>query len=600
MEIFDLYLESSSLSYSYESPLRYPGGKRRAIKLIPQFFPKNLKTLVSPFFGGGSIELYCAAMGVKVNGYDNFEPLANFWKTLFFNPDELANEVEKHHPLSKEAFYELQEKQKSLPEGIEKAAIFYVLNRASFSGITLSGGMSPNHPRFTPASIDRLRTFQNPNVEVEQGDFRETIISHPNEFLYLDPPYLVENNLYGENGNLHREFDHQFLFEMLKNRENWILSYNNTEEIQKMYQGFRQVNPYWKYGMPKDKSPNETLIFSHDIPISDIDFDKPTVFQTALSSSVDTSFSDSERLQLECLEGIIEKGLKTFVEVGEALLEIKKEKLYRVGYATFDEYCQKRWGIGIRQSQRLIRASKVVHNLQKDDQLVVLPTSEYQIRTLAELEPEQQRQVWQEVTQNNENVTGKLVEEAVKSLNPNDATENCPSISDADIKTIQNTSLQVHFSSESYEWYTPKNIIDATIHLMGEIDLDPCSNSSVNPNVPAKKHFTKLENGLIISWNGNVYMNPPYGKEIKEWVQKLIHHYTNNDISQGIALLPARTDTEWFHLMRAYPRCFLKGRLNFSGHENAAPFPSVVFYLGNRVSQFKEAFREFGDIFRLL
>lgn len=160
--------------------------------------------------------------------------------------------------------------------------------------------------------------------------------------------------------------------------------------------------------------------------------------------------------------------------------------------------------------------------------------------------------------------------------------------------------LGVHFSSETAEWNTPSEIIERVLALFGgRIDLDPCSNSTTKPNVPAAKHFTAKENGLSRVWKGRVYMNPPYGQDIGGWVEHLCTQYEAGGVLEGIALVPARTDTEWFERFREYRRCFLRGRLRFSGHENTAPFPSMVVYLGTRTSRFARVFGRLGDVYEL-
>lgn len=593
-----IYESSRAVSYSYESPLRYPGGKSRAVQMITRFLPPHIKTLCSPFLGGGAVELYCAAMGVKVQAYDKFIPLVNFWQQLLSQPAALHQQVQSYHPLDKDRFYALQNQQtigeeskSTRLDSLDKAAQFYVLNRASFSGSTLSGGMSPGHPRFNQRAIGKLADFHNPNLLVKQADFQDSLAKHTEDFLYLDPPYWLKQKLYGQKGDLHQAFDHGALGQWLKKRNQWILSYNDCETVRQLYDGFRQIKPYWKYGMAENKTSNELLIFSHDLTINPFMDEGMNRFQAPISLPTQKEISKQEKEQLVLYERIIEKGLKTFVEVGEALMEIKQARLYRQQYPNFDDYCQKRWGIGIRQSQRLIRAAKVVQNLQtKGDPRVALPRSERQIRPLAGLPADQQCEIWREVSQEHAIVTGKQIEEKVKSL------------SEYHDKAIEEATRNgnIHFNSESYEWYTPHHIIDATLSVLEQIDLDPCSNSNINPNIPAFKHFTKVENGLSLPWHGRVYLNPPYGKEIKSWVQKLNEHYAKSDICEAIALLPARTDTEWFYYLREYPRCFLKGRLNFSNHENTAPFPSVVFYLGGKIERFKQGFAELGDIFQLL
>ena len=259
--------ENIDLNYSTRSPLRYPGGKTRGVEFITRFFPKNLDKLLSPFFGGGSIELYAAARGIKVYGYDIFSPLIEFWQCLTTQPNELADEVEKYFPLPKEKFYELQQTQMQFKNKLKRAAVYYVLNRSSFSGATLSGGMSPEHPRFTWSSIERLRNFYNPNIEVGTADFRELIVKHPFTFAYLDPPYIIHSSLYGKKGDAHKDFHHEALANVLKKREHWILSYNDCEEIRDLYAGFHILTPNWKYGMSNDKTSKEVLIFSKDFKI---------------------------------------------------------------------------------------------------------------------------------------------------------------------------------------------------------------------------------------------------------------------------------------------------------------------------------------------
>ena len=155
----------------------------------------------------------------------------------------------------------------------------------------------------------------------------------------------------------------------------------------------------------------------------------------------------------------------------------------------------------------------------------------------------------------------------------------------------------VHFSSESNEWTTPKTIVDRTIHLLGSIDLDPCSNSYITPNIPATKHYTIDDDGLSEFWHGRVYMNPPYGEEIGNWTEKLRTEYEEGRTTQGIALIPSRTDTEWFRGMDTFPRCNIWGRLKFSEYGNSAPFPSVVIYLGNNITGFIEIFCDIGSVF---
>lgn len=260
--------ENVDIEYSSKSILRYPGGKTRGVEFITRFIPFGVDEILSPFLGGGSIELALAAKGKIVYGYDLFNPLVEFWQSLLKNPTILADKVLKYFPLTKERFYELQNAQDSFATKLERAAVFYVLNRCSFSGATLSGGMSPNHPRFTLTAIERLRCFNNPNIRVKRADFTESLARHPNIFAYLDPPYLIRNSLYGKKGDAHRYFDHYGLAKVLINRENWLLSYNDCDEIRDLYDGHHMITPNWKYGMSNDKSSREILIFSKNFKVN--------------------------------------------------------------------------------------------------------------------------------------------------------------------------------------------------------------------------------------------------------------------------------------------------------------------------------------------
>lgn len=160
------------------------------------------------------------------------------------------------------------------------------------------------------------------------------------------------------------------------------------------------------------------------------------------------------------------------------------------------------------------------------------------------------------------------------------------------------STMAVHFSSETPEHYTPSVIIDAAIACMGGIDLDPCSNSKTTPNVPAATHYTREDDGLSQEWHGCVYMNPPYGREIDDWVAKLVSEYEAGNVTEAIALVPSRTDTQWWQRLREYHVCLVSGRLKFIGNNDPAPFPSAVFYLGQNIGRFVWAFEELGDIWR--
>ena len=137
------------------------------------------------------------------------------------------------------------------------------------------------------------------------------------------------------------------------------------------------------------------------------------------------------------------------------------------------------------------------------------------------------------------------------------------------------------FSSATDEWATPQEFFD---ELNGEFHftLDPAASEE---NHKCETFFTKEQNGLTRRWGGHtVFCNPPYGREIGKWVQKAWEEHKTNG-NTVVMLLPARTDTRWFHEFiygKAEIR-FVRGRLKFGNATNSAPFPSmVVVWRGDR------------------
>ena len=243
------------------SPLRYPGGKTRAVSHILPLIPESERLICSPFTGGGSIELACVDQGRTVRGYDVFKPLTRFWYYQIYSPQSLANLVKSYYPLDKSRFSDLQKRLLTIND-FDMAAAYYVLNRSSFNGTALSGGMSKGHPRFTKTAIQRIRSFNVKGFTVERIDFKESIPRNKDAFLYLDPPYLNGEKLYGVKGDVHENFDHGHLRKLLGERGRWLLSYNDCPEIRGMYSGYEIRKAAWSYGMGNDKKSNEIIILS--------------------------------------------------------------------------------------------------------------------------------------------------------------------------------------------------------------------------------------------------------------------------------------------------------------------------------------------------
>lgn len=137
---------------------------------------------------------------------------------------------------------------------------------------------------------------------------------------------------------------------------------------------------------------------------------------------------------------------------------------------------------------------------------------------------------------------------------------------------------KVLYSSRSEAWETPQDFFD-NLNDEFHFDLDACA---IPENAKCERFFTPEQDGLSQPWTGNVWCNPPYGKDISKWIAK-----AQNEIKQNanvvVLLVPARTDTRWFHdYLYNKPNVelrFVKGRLKFGGSTNCAPFPSMVAIL---------------------
>lgn len=137
-----------------------------------------------------------------------------------------------------------------------------------------------------------------------------------------------------------------------------------------------------------------------------------------------------------------------------------------------------------------------------------------------------------------------------------------------------NTDLM--FSSEDTSWETPSLLFN-TLNSEFNFTLDPCCTKST---AKCNKYYTEKENGLIQDWSQDVvFVNPPYGKQVKFWVEKAFNEYIKG--STVVMLLPARTDTKWFHdyIYGIAEIRFMKGRVKFLINKkelNSAPFPSMI------------------------
>ena len=147
---------------------------------------------------------------------------------------------------------------------------------------------------------------------------------------------------------------------------------------------------------------------------------------------------------------------------------------------------------------------------------------------------------------------------------------------------------KLHFSSNSDDWSTPQELFDQLSILYGPFDLDVCADKN---NAKCKRFYTKQDNGLVQSWHKDgkiIWMNPPYGRNIGLWVRKAFIESLHD--CKVVCLLPARTDTKWFHnyVMKAYDLIFYEGRIKFGGHNNSAPFPSMIVVFRDGTNLFED------------
>ena len=243
-----------------KSPLRYPGGKSRAIKFIAPLIPQ-FDEFREPFVGGGSVFVYLKQKYPNREFWINdiYENLYHFWKQTQQNPEKLIRQIQYW----KDNFIEGKELHRFLLNNIEKfdelkkAAAFFVFNRITFSGTTESGGFSnaAYKKRFTQSSIKRVKLLSQilNNTKITNFDYQKVLEAEgKNVFIFLDPPYYsaIKSALYGKNGNLHKTFDHKRFAEVLKNiKHKWLITYDDSKYIRDLF-SFANIKEWnLTYGM---------------------------------------------------------------------------------------------------------------------------------------------------------------------------------------------------------------------------------------------------------------------------------------------------------------------------------------------------------------
>lgn len=260
------FTETSTLptvsTQPYRSPLRYPGGKQKAIKQIAAMLPKKVLEFREPMVGGGSVYFHARSTHLAEKYWinDQFRELVAFWQIVqnkgdcarlqkdleelrcsFQNPDEI-----------KEYFLKAREEEPS--NSYRQAFLFFFFNRVTFSGTTRAGGFSraASTNRFTASSIGRLKNLPEAleNTRVTHGDFEDVILEPGKDtFIFLDPPYYTATRLYGRNGSLH-QFDHKRLSMLLKKTQHkFLITYDDCPEIRDLYKWAGIKEWSLQYGM---------------------------------------------------------------------------------------------------------------------------------------------------------------------------------------------------------------------------------------------------------------------------------------------------------------------------------------------------------------
>lgn len=256
-----------------KSPLRYAGGKSKLVKHLYEYFP-TFKNYREPFVGGGSVLFYTKQMQPKKNYWINdvYTHLTNFWVCIRDNKKQVVETV--HHFSSLYSHKELYTFLKSNFDTftpIECCAAFFILNRITFSGLTLSGGYSEKCGRFTHKSIERLYncSYLLDNVLITNGDFSSVISPMGTDtFIFCDPPYCSNKKslLYGKRGNYHENFDHDRLYyELHKSNHTWMVTYDDSPYIRNLYSNYTIIDISTNYSMKQglNVDTNEIVIVNY-------------------------------------------------------------------------------------------------------------------------------------------------------------------------------------------------------------------------------------------------------------------------------------------------------------------------------------------------
>ena len=267
-----------------KTPLRYPGGKSRAVGKIKNFFPNlsNCKEYREPFLGGGSVALHISIAFPHLNIWVNdlYEPLTNFWQILQRQGDEIASKL-KDIKANTSDCRGLFEDSKSILQDrgstpVERAIAFYIVNKCSFSGLTESSSFSrqASIQNFSMRGINKLPQYSRiiQRWTITNDNYEILLTELVNAFVYLDPPYEIDSNLYGKKGDMHEGFDHdKFAYKCDQRTAKMLISYNSSQLIKDRFNSWsaseyahtytmRSVGDY----MSKQKQRKELLLFNYN------------------------------------------------------------------------------------------------------------------------------------------------------------------------------------------------------------------------------------------------------------------------------------------------------------------------------------------------
>ena len=246
-----------------KTPLRYPGGKSRAVPKLCQWLPADVTEYREPFLGGGSmaIEMTKRYPDLPIWVNDLYKPLYNFWLVLRDDGDYLYDQLiqlKQRHPdqgSARQLFLDAKEKVNELDIGYkDKAVAFYIINKCSFSGLTESSSFSKqaSDSNFSIRGIENLKYYSKliKNWKITSLDYSELQSDESDVFIYADPPYNVKDNLYGYKGEMHKGFDHALFADIMDAHLcNVMISYNNHPDIIHRFEEWYQYDFAHTYTM---------------------------------------------------------------------------------------------------------------------------------------------------------------------------------------------------------------------------------------------------------------------------------------------------------------------------------------------------------------